>query len=211
MGLRSKSEPAAITKSPADETWGEALGRNPVVQTLVIMMGVSIVGWAATGGQGVPDGFALSMPIDEPWWSLITATYGHLDTAHFLSNATVIVIAGGLIALSTSAIRFHVFFIATGVLAAIGQVYLADVFGTSVAVIGTSGSAFALAGYVIGSVSTGSESTRTAAVGPLTIVLLLIAGGATIWFSPQGTAFGSHFIGILLGLVAGRLHLLRVK
>lgn len=211
MGFRPESGKTSVPKQhPEDETLGDAIGRNPVVQTLGIMMIVSIIGWSATGGTGVPDGFALSLPLDDPWWSLITATYGHLDTAHFISNATLIVVAGGLISMFSSAIRFHLFFIATGVLSSIGQVYLADAFGTSLAVIGTSGSAFALAGYIVGSASTGGSS-KSGSVGPVAVLVLVAAGAITIWFSPPGTAFGSHFVGVFLGLIAGRFHLLRVK
>ncbi|ADD05212.1 rhomboid family protein [Natrialba magadii ATCC 43099] len=216
MGHQTTPEPAPLAETEtggekSEETWGEALGRNPVVQTLAIMMAVSILGWSATGGQGIPDDFAVAMPVFDPWWSLITATYGHLDTAHLISNATMVAVAGGLISLYSSAIRFHLFFLTTGVLSSISQVYIADAFGTSLAVIGASGSAFALGGYIIGSVSTAGDSEKSGSFGPVAVLVLLAAGGVTIWMSPPGTAFGSHFVGVLLGLIAGRLHLLRTR
>jgi membrane associated rhomboid family serine protease len=170
---------------------------------VVTLAGLSIGGQ----GEGVVT-VALGEPLFDPWWEPITATYGHVDWDHFLSNAVVIAIFGTLVAYTTTTLRFHGFFLITGVLSSMAQVFISNSTGDiPTIVLGSSGAGFALIGYVVALLISGAlswtESKR--------LVLIVVGGGAallTVFFSPPGSAIISHFVGALLGLLAGWLHIL---
>lgn len=74
-------------------------------------------------------------------------------------------------------------------------------------VLGSSGAGFALIGYVMALLL----SDVLDCAGSKRLVLITVGGGAavlTVIFSPSRSAFISHFVGALLGLIAGRLHIL---
>jgi len=202
------------SSSQRSNTDGLSITRNPVLQTLAVMATVSIIGWGIQpANPSSPAVFGASVPLKENWWQLITANYAHLDTAHFISNAVFVLIAGGVISFSTSAVRFHLFFITTGVITSAVQLQAIDVSGGGpVWIVGSSGAAFALCGYVIGSFANTIISGRASIsrTGLLT-VMLVVAGLFTIRFTPEKSAFISHFVGVVIGLVTGWYRILRVE
>jgi Uncharacterized membrane protein (homolog of Drosophila rhomboid) len=170
---------------------------------IVTLAGLSIGG----RGEGVIT-VGLDAPLLEPWWEPITATYAHIDWDHFFSNAVVIGIFGTLVAYTTTTLRFHAFFLTTGVLSSMAQVFISNSTGDiPTIVLGSSGAGFALMGYVIALGLFGGENRG----GSKQLVLIVVGGGAavlTVLFSPPGSAVISHFAGALLGLFAGSLHIL---
>jgi len=194
----------------ADESIGGALARNPAVQTLIMMLGVSAFSWAGFS-IGIARLFVLAPPVFDPWWSIPVSVYAHSSVGHFIGNATTLILAGGLVSLSTTAVRFHLFFLVTGAVAAISHVWVNLVMGDVTAVIGASGATFALVGYIlvanpVADILRGVLSSRIVAV-----VAGILAIALTFRYSAPGSALIGHFTGALLGMVAGRFHLLRVS
>lgn len=183
-----------------------ALLNHPVLHTLTVMATVSIVGWGIDP-QSADSVLRLgaTTPLSSEWWTLLTAIYAHFDAAHLISNAVIVVVAGGVASVWMGWLRFHLFFIVAGVFTTAAQLLVIDQFSHSVPhILGASGSAFALLGYVIGTVATNILSGRSpgAAVGVVGL-LVLVGGVVTVYLTPQGTAILSHFVGVLFGLVAG--------
>ncbi|WP_395166360.1 rhomboid family intramembrane serine protease [Natrinema pallidum] len=187
---------------------------NPVLQTLAAMATISIIGWGVQpSNPASPQLFAASVPLKEQWWQLITANYAHLDTAHFMSNAVFVLVAGGIVSFSTSAIRFHLFFIITGIITTAVQLQAIAVSGGGPTwIVGSSGAAFALCGYVIGAFANSAISGRIgiSRIGLIT-GMLVAAGLFTIRFSPEGSAFLSHFVGATIGVLIGWFRLLQAS
>lgn len=202
--------------APSSRTRGGAAGRslllgNPVVETLAAMAVVSALTWVGSL-VGLVGLFALAPPVHRPPWGLLTSVYAHAGPGHLLSNAVVVALAGGLLARATTRLRFHAFFVATGVLAGLAQVWVGGLLGRTGAVLGASGAAFALVGYLLAAnpVSAGVFDRLRLPPRVVVVVVALVAAGLTVAFSPAGSALVAHFSGALLGLLAGRLGLLRV-
>lgn len=193
------------------------LADSPTVETLAVIAVVftlqqfaSLVG----GLVGLPAlgivFFALSPPLSVYPWTLVTSVYAHSGLVHLLSNAVALVLLGLVVEAVTTRTRFHVFFLATGVLAGAVQVVVGGLSGTPTGVLGASGAILALAGYVL-AVNPISETIldrlrlrRRAQFGLfalLAVVVTLVTGTA-------GAALIAHFVGLLVGLLAGRLRLL---
>jgi membrane associated rhomboid family serine protease len=195
--------------SPADGSLSGAIARNPVVQTLVVMTIASLATWTATlvGGARL---FVLTSPIASRPWALVTSVYAHLGPGHLLANSVLVVLAGGVVALSTSPARFHLFFVATGAAAGVVQVLVAGVLGTPVAVLGSSGAAFALVGYVMTSNPVSQYVTGwlnlSARVG--LVVVAIAATWLTVEWSAPGSALFAHGAGAIFGLLAGHYRIL---
>lgn len=196
------------TAPDAPESLGRALLQNPVVQTLVLMAGVSVLAWTGKHAGNI-DPFVLSAPVTSPWWTPIVSTYAHATPQHLAANTVVLVVAGGVISLSTSSLRFHMFFLVSGVLSGVAHVWMTDWLGTPVGGLGASGATFALAGYLLA----GNPASNTLLGRTSSIVVALLAVAAalamTVIWSAPGSAYFVHFTGAVLGLLAGRLHLLR--
>lgn len=199
-------EPEARTDEGASLLDG--IAGNPVLHTLFAMTLVSVFAW--TGIQaGNIDPFVLQAPLFDPWWGPVIAVYAHQGPGHLLANATMLVLAGGLISLSSSTLRFHLFFLASGALSAIGFVATTAYLGTSSATLGASGATFALVGYLL---TANPASTAVLGRASYRIVTLLAVGVAlvlTVFWSAAGSAYLAHFIGAVLGLLAGHVNLLR--
>lgn len=210
--VRQPVSSASLHSSDAESRSGLArvLVGNPVVETLVAMLVVSLATWAAAL-VGLTGLFVLAPPVFSPPWSLVTSVYAHIGPGHLLSNAVVVAVAGSLVAWSTTRVRFHAFFVTTGVLSGLAHVWLGSLVGPSVGVLGSSGAAFALVGYVIAANPVSSTVLDRLRLPPRVTVLLVatIAGGLTLLFSAPGSALVAHLTGAVLGLVAGRLRLLR--
>jgi len=161
--------------------------------------------------------FVLGSPVTVRPWTLLTSVYAHAGVGHLLSNAVALVLVGVVLERYTTRARFHAFFVATGALAGLSQVwvggFLNGVTGDAMvgsAVLGASGAVLALYGYVLG----GNRLTTAVAdrldVGPaLEWVLALAVAAVLTWMTASpGVALIAHFTGVLLGLAAGRLDLL---
>ena len=165
----------------------------PLAETLALMLAATLVGWVVG-----PAAFALTDGVLARPWTLATSVYAHGDLLHFLSNAVVVALAGVPVALTTTRLRFHLFFLGTGALAG-----LAEILTGAVGVVGASGAAFALVGYALAANPlAGAVSDRlslrvgVAAVGVVALLVALVFGGA-------GGALLGHFVGALAGLAAG--------
>jgi membrane associated rhomboid family serine protease len=158
--------------------------------------------------------FVLGEPVMVRPWTVFTSVYAHGGVGHLLSNAVALALVGFVLERYTTRLRFHAFFLATGALAGLTQVYvgglLNGVFGGTVAgaaVLGASGAVLALYGYVLaGNRLTTAIADRLGVDATLEWALALAVAGILTWMTASpGVALIAHFTGILLGLAAGRL------
>lgn len=162
--------------------------------------------------------FALSNPLLENPWTLATSVYAHTGLSHLLANVVMLALFGVLVERQTTSGRFHLFFLGTGMLAGVTQVAVVGLLGpfipgmpATVSVLGASGAIFALLGYLLG----GNRLTERVVAGfqlaPRVQLALagLVALLLTLLTASPGVALVAHFTGLLLGVLAGRTHLLR--
>jgi membrane associated rhomboid family serine protease len=181
---------------------------NPVIQTLTIMSLVSIIGWTAfMGAGGVIEPFVLTAPLNEHPESIILSIYAHTGTQHLISNAILIGVVGGIISFSSSWLRFHLFFILSGSISGISQLVIMEYYGTALPALGASGAGFALLGYLVVANPIGDYLSGRAIVG----LIIVGASALTIYFSPSGSGIMAHFSGAVVGMIAGRFHLLSAE
>lgn len=155
--------------------------------------------------------FALTTPFERPW-TLVTNVYSHANIGHLLANAIALGVVGIALERSTTRARFHGFVLVTGMLAAITEFLVGVVLGTPVVVLGASGAILALYGYVLaGNPITGGILSLVDLSRRAKIVLIAGIGLAmTVVTAGPGVALVAHFTGFVLGLILGRLRLLRV-
>lgn len=189
------------------------LRRSPTLQTLAafgVVFALQVVGSVAGYGFG-PRSFALALPLAEHPWTIVLSVYAHAGVAHLLANSLVLVFVGFLVERRTTALRFHAFFVGTGSSAGVAHLFVTAATGPPAAVIGASGAVFALLGYA---------ATGNRAVAPVLawvdlghrvtlVVFALVAVVVVLATAAPDVALVAHFVGLLLGLVAGRLRLLR--
>ncbi|WP_101295371.1 rhomboid family intramembrane serine protease [Halegenticoccus soli] len=114
----------------------------------------------------------------------------------------------------TTRARFHAFFLVTGSLAALAEITVGALFAPrAVGVLGASGALFALLGYMLtGNPLSGSALDRlNLSRRAQLLVFAAVAVVITFATSAPRVALVAHFTGLLLGLVAGRTRLLRVR
>lgn len=187
------------------------LAGRPTVQTLLVLLVVYLIQQlVGLFGALEPLVFVLYGPIDQRPWALVTSVYAHVDLTHLLGNAVVLALVGSLIARRTSPLRFHLFFLFTGALAGVSEVVIGGLVGPPRGVVGASGAVLALVGYLLASNAVSTRLfDRLRLSARVQIVLFgLIVVGLTLVTSPPGSAAVGHATGLLLGLVAGRAHLL---
>ncbi len=157
--------------------------------------------------------FALSPPVFDRPWTVVTSIYAHADPGHLLGNAVVVLVAGLLVERVTTTTRFHTFVITTGVLAGIAEAFVGSAMGTPPAVLGISGAALALVGYVLAGNPVAQTTLGWLELGRRgqVIVMVVLAAAVTIATAGEGVALVAHFVGFALGLFAGRLRLLHVR
>lgn len=197
---------------------------SAVFELLFVFLAVFALQFLATVAQsltalvGLVGGlFVLSPPITENPWTIVTSVYAHADLAHLLSNAVALLVFGWPVARATTRIRFHTFFLFSGSLSGVAQV-LTTVFlaGLPVveaepsAVLGASGGVFALLGYLLASNRlSGSLASVVSVPTWVTVgIFLVIAVVLTLATASPGVALFAHFVGLLVGLFAGRLRVL---
>lgn len=199
---------------------GVRLALSPVVQTLAVMTLVSLVSWSTSQAITLRY-FVLSAPVDQWPETLVTSVYSHVDVNHLVGNAVIIGIAGWIINRKSSWFRFHAFFIATGAIAAVVQIWVATHIDWSIAasdpsfsfVLGASGAAFALVGYIMTGNTLGEGLISEVPLGRIgtAIALLLAAIVIAIWQSPPGSGVAAHAVGLFLGMLTGPFHILRAE
>lgn len=187
------------------------LRRSPTVQTLAAFAVVFVLQVAGVAVGLGPRAFALALPLAAHPWTIVLSVYAHAGVGHLFANALALVVVGLLVERRTTRARFHAFFAVTGALAGVAHLYVTALLGTPTAVIGASGAVFALLGYattgnravapLLARVDLGPRATLVAFVVVAVVVVLATA-------APK-VALVAHFTGLLLGLVAGRLRLLR--
>jgi membrane associated rhomboid family serine protease len=193
-----------VPNSPTVET----LGVIAIVFTLQQFAGLF---GTLVGISGFALGFfALNLPLTVYPWTLVTSVYAHVGLVHLLSNAVVLLIVGLVVESVTDRTRYHLFFLATGVLAGLTEVVASGLFGQPTGVLGASGAIFGLVGYVLAA-NPVSETIldrlrlrRRVQFG----LFVLFAVGLTLITGTAGAALIAHFVGLLVGLLAGRLRLL---
>lgn len=206
MTVRERGEGRTRTR---DGSRGRSsLRRDPVVETLAAMTAVSALLWLGRF-VGLVEAFVLAPPVLRPPWALPASVYAHVGVAHLLSNALVVALAGSVVSRSTTRIRFHAFFLTTGAAAGVGQVWVASLFGPPTAVLGASGATFALVGYVLASNPASGLVFDLLPTRAAVLVAASVAVGLTLTFSAPGSALVAHLFGAALGLLAGRVGLLR--
>lgn len=154
--------------------------------------------------------FALTAPITLNPWALLTSVYAHFDLTHLLANSVALLLFGLLFERMVKPWAYHVFFVVTGAVAGVANVWAASALGSPVAVIGGSGAIFGVLGYVLAANSISQETVDVLRLssGAQLLVGLVLAGVVTLLTAAPGVALTAHFVGFLVGLVAGRLELL---
>ena len=155
----------------------------------------------------------LALPVDHRPWTMVTSVYAHGSVPHLVANSVMLLLVGLYLERRTSRLRFHAFFLATGALSGLTQVWVSGLAGQRVAVLGASGAIFALMGYVLAGnriSDTVLDAVPLSARGQL-LVFALVAAVVTLATAGRGVALVAHFTGLLLGLLAGQAHLLRTS
>lgn len=164
--------------------------------------------------------FALSAPVTLNPWTVVTSVFAHNGVAHLAANAAAFAIVGLLLERETPRWRFYAFFVLTGALSGLAQVWFAAVAGSfvpgvtaSVSVWGASGAVFAMFGYLLTSNRLTDRLVGGVAVSPRVqlLVFAVVAAAITVYTGGARVALVAHFTGLMLGLLAGRLHVLRPR
>ncbi|WP_176451098.1 rhomboid family intramembrane serine protease [Halorubrum sp. Ea1] len=176
--------------------------------SLVLMAVVSLATWTGVQANNV-DPFVLQAPLTEDWWQLPLSVFSHSGMPHLTGNATMIALFGSIAVFSSSVIRYHTFFIISGMIAGAAQVLVTGAIGDPGSVLGASGAGMALMMYVLISNDISSlllnRVSRTAAAG----LVVAAAVAITLWSAAIQIANVAHLAGALIGGVAGYFHLLR--
>jgi len=186
---------------------------SPIVDTLALFALVALA-QVVLGAVGPAAGlFALSPPVADDPWTILTSVYAHGGLGHLVSNSIALVLFGWPVARATSRLRFHAFFVSTGATAGIAQVWLMGILGAAAPVLGASGAIFALLGYLLTS-NPVAEGVAASVDVPRWFVLgffAVVAAGMTVATMSPRAALVAHFTGLMLGLVAGRARLLQTS
>jgi membrane associated rhomboid family serine protease len=212
---------------------GRSLGESPTVQTLVAFAVVFVLQALLTAIDPDLLGlFVLSPPVTAQPWTLVTSIYAHAGPAHLVGNAIALVLFGVALGRATTALAYYAYFVVTGVLAGLAQVYVAPVvyavwtllgldaltgvvvgapFGTGA--IGASGAIFAVAGYVLAGnrLSRGVFDRLGLGLRAQLLVFGVVAVALTYYTAAPGVAVVAHFAGLFVGLVAGRAGVLPTR
>ncbi|WP_436925964.1 rhomboid family intramembrane serine protease [Halosimplex amylolyticum] len=186
------------------------MSRSPTLTLVGVIVVVFLVQRAVAILQ-VPLAFALSAPVGHQPWTVVTSVYAHVSVSHLVGNVVVLLLVGLYLERQTSRLRFHAFFLATGALAGLTEVWVSDLVGPSVAVLGASGGIAGLVGYLLAGNRMSDTVLDRTPLSPRAqlVVFVVVAGAVTVVTAGRGVALVAHFTGLLLGLLAGRAHLLR--
>ncbi|WP_302082729.1 rhomboid family intramembrane serine protease [Salinibaculum rarum] len=187
---------------------------RPTLQTLAVVLVVfllqHVVGllWTVEYLLFVLDATVAARP-----WALVTSVYAHSGLTHLAANLVALVIVGPLVARRTTALRYHAFFVGTGALSGLAEVFLGGLVGPSHAVWGASGAVLALLGYLLGGnvVSTRVLDRVQLSARAQLVLFAVVVTTVTVLASGPNTAVIGHATGLACGLVAGRLGVLDVS
>jgi len=202
-------------RGAAAGTGGRSSRRSPTVETLAVFAAVfAVQSLVAVLSEGLSYGlFALAPPISARPWTLLVSVYAHDGVGHLLSNAVVLALVGFAVERVTTKWRFHAFFASVGMAAGVAQIAVASAWTTGrvPAVLGASGAVFGLLGYLLAGNAVTETVLRRLPLGTRgrVALLLALAGGVTLLTAAPGVALVAHFTGFVLGVIAGRAHLLR--
>lgn len=192
---------------------------SPLVELLIVFVVVYLLQLVTAPAGLVGSLFVLSAPLAENPWTVVTSVYAHGGIGHLISNAVSLVVFGWPVARATTRIRFHIFFLLTGSLAGISQILFSDVlagvpllgFVASPGVLGASGGVFGVLGYLLASnrLSSTVAAMVTLPLWAAVVGVVVLAGVLTLATASPGAALIAHFAGLVFGLGAGRLGLLR--
>jgi membrane associated rhomboid family serine protease len=188
-----------------------ATARSPTVTTIAVFVGVFALQLLAQPLGLFADLFVLAPPLTTAPWSLVTSVYAHAGPGHLLANAVTFLVPGLLLERQTTTLRFHGFFVGSGALAGIAEISVGSLLGAPSGVLGASGAVFAFVGYLLTANRLADAAIGGVSLSGRTQLLLfgLLAVAVTVATGQPGVALVAHFTGFLLGLLAGRAHLLR--
>ena len=188
------------------------MSRSPTL-TLVVAFVVVFALQRVVALLQIPFAFALAPPVGARPWTLVTSVYAHLSVGHLVANVVVLLLVGLYLERRTSRLRFHTFFLATGALSGLAEVWVSGLLGPGpgVAVLGASGGIAGLVGYVLAGNRMSDTLLDRTPLSPRAQlgVFVVVAGAVTVVTAGPGVALIAHFAGLLIGLAAGRAHLLR--
>jgi membrane associated rhomboid family serine protease len=187
------------------------LAGRPTLQTLVAILVVFAV-QQVTGMLGTLEAvlFVLGGEVSARPWVVVTSVYAHAGLGHLLANAVALVVVGPLVGRQTTVGRYHAFFITTGALAGLAEIFVGGLLGPPRAVIGASGAVLALLGYVLAGNAVSTRVLDRVRLSPRAQLLLLVVVVVVLTLATSGprSAVVGHAVGLTCGLVAGRLGLL---
>lgn len=177
-----------------------------VVELLVVFVLVYALQLVTALAGIVGSLFVLAPPVSEHPWTVVTSIYAHNGLGHLVSNSIALLIFGWPVARATTRLRFHSFVVVSGSIAGLTQIVLTDVGG----VLGASGAVFALLGYLLAGnrLSSSFASLVEIPTWLAVVVFVVVAAVLTLATASPGVALVAHFVGLVLGLVAGRLGVL---
>ena len=195
------------------------LRRSPTAVTLALIL--AVFGCQQVAGLvGVRGLFALSNPLLARPWTVVTSVYAHASVPHLAGNALALALGGLVVERLTTNGRFHAFFVGVGALAGATQVVVVGLVGplvpgvpAGVSVLGASGAVLGLYGYLLGANRLTERLVAGVELAPRIQLALgvVVAAAITLLTANPGAALVAHFTGLLLGLLAGRAHLLAPK
>jgi len=203
--------------------------RSPILEILAVFVGVFALQFLVGLLDTTSGLFVLSRPLQENPWTVVTSVYAHANTGHLLSNAVALVLFGYAVAAATTRLRFHLFFIGTGMISGVAEILLSEFLADAPlvsdtlglvpvvdatatgGVLGASGAVFALLGYLLASnrLVAGLSAVADVPRWVSYVLFILLATVVTVATASQGVALIAHFTGLLLGLLAGWVNLLR--
>lgn len=189
------------------------LAGRPTLQTLAVLLAVALIQSVVGLARGLEYAlFVLDPTVTVRPWALVTSIYAHSGVAHLLANVVALAVLGPLVARRTTTLRYHAFFLTTGALAGLGEVYLGGLVGPAHAVWGASGGVLAFLGYLLaGNVVSTHALDRVDLSARAQLVLFgIVVAVVTLAASGPGAAVIGHATGFACGLVAGRARLLDV-
>ncbi|WP_459193097.1 rhomboid family intramembrane serine protease [Halosimplex sp. J119] len=186
------------------------MSRSPTLTLVGVIVAVFLL-QRAVALLRIPLAFALSAPVGHQPWTIVTSVYAHLSVGHLVANVVVLLLVGLYLERQTSNLRFHAFFLATGALAGLTEVWVSGLVGPSVGVLGASGGIAGLVGYLLAGNRMSDTVLDRTPLSPRAqlAIFVVVAGGITVATAGRGVALVAHFTGLLIGLLGGRAHLLR--
>jgi membrane associated rhomboid family serine protease len=186
---------------------------RPTLQTLAVLVVVYLVQLVAGLARAVEYLlFVLDATVAARPWALVTSVYAHSGFPHLLANVLALAVLGPFVARRTTTPRYHIFFLTTGAIAGLAEVYLGGLVGPPHAVWGASGAILAFLGYLVaGNVVSVRLLDRVQLSARAQLMLFgVIVVAVTLAASGPGSAVIGHGTGLACGLAAGRLRLLDV-